>query len=146
MNEIQKSLFVAIADHELAIEKQRQYLARLEEFEPYATFIRLDRKNNGYLTANEIFQFLQDNGLEASMEECTYLVKFFDTDEDGALNYTDYMQMVVTCDDAYLRSTVTQRDPYGVNTDEFLSPVLERELSILLEKELAYHSEIEHLK
>lgn len=56
------------------------------------------------------------------------------------------MQMVITCDDAYLRSIVTQRDPYGVNIDEYLSPVLERELAILLEKELAYHNEIEYLK
>jgi hypothetical protein len=37
--DILKALFVAIADHELAIEQQRQYLARLEEFEPYATFL-----------------------------------------------------------------------------------------------------------
>jgi Ca2+-binding EF-hand superfamily protein len=141
-----KSIFIAIADHELGIEKQRQYLARLEEFEPYATFIRLDRSNNGYLTATEIFKFLKDNGLEASIEDCDYLISFFDSDEDGALNYTDYMQMVITCDDSDLRATVTQRDPYGVNNDEYLSPVLERELAILIQKELAYHNEVEYLK
>ena len=56
------------------------------------------------------------------------------------------MQMVITCDDSSLRATVTQRDPYGINIDEFLSPVLERELAILFQKELAYHSEIEYLK
>jgi Ca2+-binding EF-hand superfamily protein len=41
---------------------------------------------------------------------------------------------------------VTQRDPYGVNPDEYLSPILERELSILFEKEIAYHREIEIIK
>lgn len=144
--EIQKSIFVAIADHELSIEKQRQYLARLEEFEPYATFVRLDRNNNGYLSAIEIQHFLKDNGLEAQLDDWQSLVKFFDSDEDGVLNYTDYMQIVFTWDDTELRSLVTEREPYGVNTDEYLSPILERELSILFEKELAYHNEIEYLK
>ena len=75
-------------------------------------------------------------------EDWAYLVKFFDSDEDGVLNYTDYMQWVITWDDTYLRAAVTQRDPYGVNTDEYLSPILERELAILFQKELAYHHEI----
>lgn len=79
---------------------------------------------------------------EATIEDCAYIVKFFDSDEDGVLNYTDYMQLVITCDDTYLRAAVTQREPYGVNVDEFLSPILERELSILFEKEIAYHREL----
>lgn len=102
--DILKAFFIAVADHELTIEKQRQYLARLEEFEPYATFVRLDRNNNGYLTAHEIASFLRDNEFEdVSIEECELLIKFFDSDEDGVLNYTDYMQIVITCDDTYLR-------------------------------------------
>lgn len=68
-NEVVTDIFKAIAEHELGIEKQRQYLARLEEFEPYATFIRLDRKNHGYLTALEIYEFLKDNGLEADLQD-----------------------------------------------------------------------------
>lgn len=137
--DILKALFIAIADHELSIEKQRQYLARLKEFEPYATFVRLDR--------NDIYAFLKDNEFDdVAYEDCQYLVKFFDSDEDGVLNYTDYMQCVITCDDTYLRAAVTQREPYGVNPDEYLSPILERELSILFEKELAYHREISIIK
>lgn len=157
--DILKALLIAIADHELAIEKQRQYLARLEEFEPYATFVRLDRNNNGYLTANDIFlqltdtnadsthNFLRENGFDdLTLEDWEYLVKYFDSDEDGVLNYTDYMQCVVTCDDPYLRAAVTQREPYGVNPDEYLAPILERELAILFIKELAYHREITTIK
>ncbi|CAI2371488.1 unnamed protein product [Moneuplotes crassus] len=149
-----KSFFIATADHELAIEKQRQYLARLGctdgsqevadgEFEPYATFVRLDRENKGYLSPKDFYNFMQENGFDhVTMKDCQYLVKYFDSDEDGVLNYTDYMQLVITCDDTYLRAVVTQRDPYGVNPDEYLSPILERELAILFEKEFAYHREI----
>ena len=36
----------------------------------------------------------------------------------------------------------SQRDPYRVDTDEYLSPILERLLAILFQKELAYHFEI----
>lgn len=145
--EILKAFMIAIADHELMIEKQRQYLARLEEFEPYATFVRMDRNNNGYLSPKEIYDFMKDNEFDhVTIEDCQYLVQFFDSDEDAVLNYTDYMQWVVTCDDTFLRATVTQRDPYGVNPDEYLAPILERELAILFEKEFAYHREISIIK
>jgi Ca2+-binding EF-hand superfamily protein len=145
--EILKAFMIAIADHELMIEKQRQYLARLEEFEPYATFIRLDRNNNGFLSPTEIYNFMKDNEFDhVTIEDCQYLVQYFDSDVDGVLNYTDFMQWVVTCDDSYLRAAVTQRDPYGVNPDEYLAPILERELAILFEKEFAYHREISIIK
>ena len=70
------------------------------------------------------------------------MLLFFDLDEDGVLNYTEYIQCVLTREDPYLRSVIAQRDPYRVGTDEYLSPILERELAILFQKELAYHHEI----
>mgnify|MGYP000503844184 CR=1 FL=1 len=48
-----------VADHELEIERQRQILGELVEFEPYAAFCRLNRYQDKRITADEIFRFLQ---------------------------------------------------------------------------------------
>ena len=56
----------------------------------------------------EILNFLRDNSVHHATEaECYYIVKFFDSDEDGKLNYPDFMQIVLPCDNNYLRSTAT---------------------------------------
>jgi hypothetical protein len=40
----------------------------------------------------EILNFIRDNGIHNATEaDCYYLVKFFDSDEDGKLNYPDFM-------------------------------------------------------
>ena len=49
-----KDLFVCYADDELAIEKLRQVLSSIKEFEPYAAFKRIDRDDTGFITAKKI--------------------------------------------------------------------------------------------
>lgn len=53
----------------------------------------------------EILNFLRDNGEHTVTEaECYFVVKFFDSDEDGRLNYADFMQLILPCDNPYLRA------------------------------------------
>jgi hypothetical protein len=47
------------ADSEIQIEKVRQALAKLVEFEPYAAFTRIDRENKGYVTGRDISVFIK---------------------------------------------------------------------------------------
>ena len=54
-----KEFFQAIADQELAVERQRQNLARVPDFEPFAAFSRLDRNANNKLNDMEIYNFLR---------------------------------------------------------------------------------------
>jgi hypothetical protein len=49
-----KDLFVCLADEELGIEKLRQVLASIKEFEPYSAFKRIDRDDTGFLTSKKI--------------------------------------------------------------------------------------------
>lgn len=44
-----KELLVFIAEQELAIEKMRQMLASIRDFEPYQAFLRLDRNRSGFI-------------------------------------------------------------------------------------------------
>lgn len=56
----------------------------------------------------ELLNFLRDNGMHNFTEaDCYYFVKFFDSDEDGKLNYPDFMQAILPCDNPVLRATAT---------------------------------------
>ena len=48
-----------ISERELEIERQRQILGEIQEFEPYASFCRLNRAGDKRITADEIYKFLQ---------------------------------------------------------------------------------------
>ena len=40
-------------------------------------------------------------------EDFTNTIAYFDLDSDGKLNYHDFLQMLLPCDDAYLRAAVS---------------------------------------
>lgn len=103
-----KELLLFYADQELAIEKMRQILAAIRDFEPYAAFKRIDRNNTGYIGTKEICQFERENGYrEVSPEDFIFMVTYFDLDGDGKLNYHDFLQILLPCDNPYLRSAAT---------------------------------------
>jgi hypothetical protein len=56
------------------------------------------------------------------------------------------MQMMLPCDDMYLRSAATQRPNYEVSRYERLPVVVEKELATLIEREIHYHTRSERLR
>ena len=83
----------------------------------------------------EVLQFLRDNGVEEATEADThYIVKYFDSNEDELLEYEDLMQMVMPCDNQYLRAAIAQRDIYEVHKHDYLDTDVEIELTRLFEK------------
>ena len=107
----------------------------------------MDREGKGLLDSKELLAFLRDNDAFHWSESNTYyLMKFYDTDEDEALDYTDFLQLVLPCEDPELRAIATQRDPNLVSKDEYLPGGVENEMLLLLEMEMELHSQIEPLK
>ena len=52
----------------------------------------MDREGKGLLDSKELLAFLRDNDAFHWSESNTYyLMKFYDTDEDEALDYTDFL-------------------------------------------------------
>ena len=49
-----KELLLFVAEQELAIEKMRQILAAIRDFEPYTAFKRVDRNGTGYVGYTEL--------------------------------------------------------------------------------------------
>jgi hypothetical protein len=52
---------MAIANGELAVEKKRQALALLPDFEPYSSFVRIDRNGDNIIDAADVAHFLSEN-------------------------------------------------------------------------------------
>jgi hypothetical protein len=53
-----------------------------------------------------MINYIRDNGVSDGVTEadCYYLVKYFDSDEDGKLHYADYMTLLLPCSDSKLRA------------------------------------------
>ena len=130
-----KKLLVTIAKGERSIEKQRQTLAQLNKFEPHSAFQRIDRDQDSKISSMELLKFLRENGVEEATEADTYyIVKYFDSNEDELLDYDDLLQILMPCDDQYLRSILAQRDIYEVSKHDYLDSEIEAELTKLFEK------------
>jgi len=57
-------------------------LARINAFEPYSCFTRIDRGNAGVVTSRDIVDFVletKENGAGFSEAECNYVIKYFDS-------------------------------------------------------------------
>ena len=53
-----KDLFLCFAEGEIGIEKIRQILAAIKEFEPYSAFKRIDRESSGYITSKKKLEIM----------------------------------------------------------------------------------------
>jgi hypothetical protein len=42
------------------------------------------------------------------------MIDYFDLDNDRKLNYHDFLQVLLSCDDGFLRSAATQRPNHDV--------------------------------
>lgn len=51
---------------------------------------------------------MRENGYrELELTDFKQMIRYFDLDSDEMLNYHDFLQMLLPCDDAYLRAAVS---------------------------------------
>jgi hypothetical protein len=54
-------------------------LAAIKDFEPYASFKRIDREGTGFITAKKLAQFVRENGYrEFAKEDFMIMIRYFD--------------------------------------------------------------------
>ena len=142
-----KNFLVAIGDGEALLERARQRLCEIRDFSPESAFQRLDRDGNLYISSFEILNFLRDNRVYTATEaECFRLVKFFDSDEDGRLSLSDFVQMLLPCEDNLLRRIAQERYPLRVGRYDYLPRDSENALTELVERELELLRRLDGLK
>ena len=115
--------------------------------EPYAAFTRIDRGLDGFVSSMDLLNYLRDNNVyDITEADCYYLIKFFDSDEDGKLNFPDFMQMILPCDNTYLRSVATQRPNQIIHPTDYLTLDVEADLTKLILSEIQLHKKSESMK
>ena len=127
-------LLIAVADFERQVEIVRQILCEQKEFEPYAAFKRIDRQRKGFLTGADIQKFLADNHSHYSEKQAENLINSYDYDEDGRLNYSEFLHSVLPMDNPALRAVTTQRPVYIIGSGENLPYDVEYSLTKLFDR------------
>lgn len=85
-------LLKSISENEQIVEEQRQQLCKQNGFEPWAGFKRIDRQGQGKISAHDIITFLNENMVDYISEaECFQMFRFFDRDNDGFLDFEDFL-------------------------------------------------------
>jgi Ca2+-binding EF-hand superfamily protein len=76
------------------------------------------------------------------------LIKFFDADEDGALSYADFLQIILPIDNELLRAVASQKpnELYIKEVEKELPEEVEKELASLIALEIEMHRRSEPLK
>lgn len=60
-----------------------------------------------------MMDYLRDQGLvEISLGDCSRLISFFSSNADGKLNFADFTQMILPCEDPVVRAEASKR-PYA---------------------------------
>lgn len=109
--------------------------------------MRIEKTGRRAISVHCIHNLLLDNGIrQFAVRDCQLLVNYFDVDQDGQLSYTEFMQMVLPCDNLLLRSEASQREPLGLSAEGTLSPQVERLLAQFFEQEVSLHVKLDQLK
>ena len=142
-----KNFLVATGDGESELELTRQRLCNIRDFAPRAGFERIDRDMSGSLSVSELQNFLRDNSVHhVSDSELYNLIKFFDSDGNGRLNYQEFTQIVLPCEDNYLRNTTLDRASRIIGRYDYLPRDIERSVVEVIEKEVGLARRLESLK
>jgi len=141
-----RQILETISETEIIIESHRQSVCSLPSFAPYSAFCRLDRSAAESLSSQDIYGFLKENGaIGIGVGDCAKLLRFFDSDEDGYIAYSDFIQIVLPCDNNLLRAQCQKRPYSRVGRFDSLPFEEESGLTRLLQMEIDLIKRVEVL-
>lgn len=146
-----------ISEFEQEVEKARQMLSMINEFEPYSAFQRIDKYRKGCLSSFEIFDFLMDNDLNFTQKQCESFIEQYDIDFDNNLSYKEYINIlsnfffrfliaILPTRNSILRTTVSQRPTVDFSSKKLLKFEVEFGISRLISKEISGIHSLNHFK
>ena len=142
-----KNFLVAVGDGERNLEFARSRLCNISDFAPHSGFERLDRDASGEITYREICNFLRDNGVYHVAESEAYtLVQFFDNNGNGRLSFQEFLQMLLPCEDNYLRNRTLDRPSRRCGRYDHLPRDIELAIANVIEKEIDLQRTLESHK
>jgi Ca2+-binding EF-hand superfamily protein len=142
-----KNFLVAVGDGERDLELARQRLCNIPDFAPHAAFQRIDRDYSLQITSREFASFLRDNGIYHVLEsELHNLIVFFDSNGNQRISFQEFLQIVLPCEDNFLRNRTLDRPSRHVSRYDYLPRDIELALASVIEKEIDLQRRLETLK
>ncbi|CAD8175819.1 unnamed protein product [Paramecium pentaurelia] len=77
------------------LEEIRIALASLEMFELNTVYKRLDQPRQSALKEEQILEFLDDNNVQVTQEELSYIFRVLDVDKDNFVTLADFQQVIL---------------------------------------------------
>lgn len=133
---------ITLLMQERSLELARQLLGQTEDFEPYTAFCRIS-KNKSVITCDDLWQYVLDNGKNASWKSCRTLVAWYDTDKDQAISYKEFLDLILPKDNADIRAILAQKDCSSIHENDRLSARAETFLASLINKEMGNLARLE---
>lgn len=124
-------IFVTVATFEHELETLRLQLASIPGFEPYCSFKRLDRLSKGYITAEDLGNFLGTIDLQPQTDRLSLLIKTNYHAITGRMSLDEFTRAVLPRSSSAVRDKVLSRPSYA-----YLAKEAEMGLQGLLSKEL----------
>lgn len=142
-----KNFLVAIGDGERSLEGARSRLCSIRDFAPHSAFQRMDRDYSGSVSGREFCNFLRDNSVyHVSESEAYQLTSFFDSNGNGKLSFQEFLQMLLPCEDNFLRNVTLDRPSGRVGRYDSLPRDIELAIVAVLEGEIDLQRRLEDLK
>lgn len=105
-----RDFLVAVGNGERDLEEARQGLSQIEGYNPAALLKLIDTDNDGMIEADELLAFLKNTGEHTvTQTELQVLIDFFDVDNNGRLNETEFTHLILPCENNELREQVLER-------------------------------------
>jgi Ca2+-binding EF-hand superfamily protein len=142
-----KNFLVAVGDGERELEHARARLCSIPDFAPHSAFQRIDRDASLQVTGREFANFLRDNQVyHVGENELHTLILFFDSNGNQRLSFQEFLQIVLPCEDNYLRNRTLDRPSRHVGRHDQLPRDIELALAQVIEKEIDLQRRLESLK
>ena len=136
-------LFINLFEGERSSEISRENLAIQRDFDAYQIFQRIDRERKNYIDEYNLVDFLRNNNVYCTAAEVKIMLSFYDSNYDGNLNYTEFLNMILSDANYSLRRLA--RDRIGYSSSNVLPYDVEYSLTRLLESELELARAVEIL-
>jgi len=141
-------ILTTLGKGEKDLEIVRQTLCNMQDFTLQQTFLRFDRNGSKSISPQEIVDFMKDNKVfHISPAEAAELINFYDNDQNQMLNFEEFNQMLLPCEDNALATEVENR-PAGaaLGTHDTLTDIQECAITCIIDKELDLMRKINGLK
>ena len=136
-------LFINLFEGERSVEISRENLAIQRNFDVYQIFQRIDREGKNYIDEYNVVDFLKNNSVYCTTAEARLILSFYDSNYDGNLDYTEFLNLILSDSNYNLRRL--SREKIGYSSSNILTYDVEYSLTRFFERELELARAVEML-